>query len=493
VAISTYNGLNIAYDGLVAQRAALEVTANNIANASTAGYTRQVVNLDQPEGIAYASVQSQTTPGQVPQGVTIAGYQRIRDAYTDAQLRSALGQQASQQTQYQQLQTIEQTIPEPSSTGIQTMLSNFFSSWQALANDPTSLATRQAVAQSGVALATSINTAASTLASQKTQVDGQITDQIGQVNTLATQIASLNQQINTIELDGAQMNATTGLISEAGQAPNALLDQRDKLLDQLAGLGNITVTPGAATASATLGTVSVSFGGVALVPTSGAATTLTRATLDGAFNAATPTLTGGTLHGLEITSLNMLNETDPASYPAALDNLAAAITSIVNTQHQAGIDLNGNAGGNFFDTSATPGVGAAISIGVDPAILQNPAAIAAGAPTQGVGSNTNANAIAALQATVTTIGVSSTTLDGFYQALQAGLGAAAQNANTSQSTADTLVNGLTQARASVSGVSMDEELTNMVKFQNAYSAAARVLTALDTDLQTLMTTGLVGR
>jgi flagellar hook-associated protein 1 FlgK len=484
MSISTFNGLNVALRGLLAQQRALDVTTHNIANASTEGYTRQEAVLEAAEPIANVSVWGMIFPGQVGQGVTVASYRRIRDVFNDSQLRDSLAKQSSEDVRYRELHGIELTMPEPSDNGLQALTQQFFTAWHDVGNSPESIAARQALAQSGASLTNAFNHAATSLANQRTNDDTELTAGVAEVNQITSQIAALNQQIGDTVLAGAQLDPVTMAVLKPGQAPNDLLDKRDKLLDDLSKLVNVTSVTIDDQQRATV----VVAGLTVVVPVTGA-TAITRAQVDAAF--ASGALAGGKLHGLEDAWNNMLDESNPTSFAAQLNVLAQSIHDAVNAQHALGTDLNGTAGGLFFDfTSPTAPPGAASRLTMAAGILASPATIAAAKAGEGPGSAGNANAMIALQDAVTT---GSTTFKDYYNGLQSGLGTQALTAKRGLDAQAIVVNGLNDRRQQASGVSLDEEMANMIKFQHAYSAASRVLSAMDDNLSKLInSTGRVG-
>jgi flagellar hook-associated protein 1 len=484
MSISTFNGLNIALSGLLAQQRALDVTTHNIANASTDGYTREEANLEAADPISNVSIWGMTFPGQMGQGVTVDSYQRIRDVFNDVQLRSAFSDQASQDIRYRELHGISLSMPEPSDQGLQALMQKFFNAWHDVSNDPESLAARQALAQSGQSLATAINDAANALTAQRTNDDSELNADVASINSITSQIDQLNIQIGQLTLAGATTDLTTGKVVKPGQVPNDLMDKRDQLLDQLSKMANITSVTYDDQNRAT-----VVVAGQTLVTAGAGSATLTRGQVDTAFGNGN--LTGGNLYGLEDAYTNMLDENVPTSYAAQLNVLAQSLHDAINTQHALGDDLNGNQGGLFFDfTSATAPPGAATRLTMAAGIMADPSTIAAATNGQGPGSAGNANAIIALQDAVTTGG---TTFKDYYNGLQATLGTATQTASRNSDAQGIIVNGLTDRRASSSGVSLDEEMSKMIQYQHAYSAAARVLTTMDDNLNKLINgTGRVG-
>ena len=444
---STFIGLETALRGLVASQSALDTTGNNISNASTPGYSRQVAELQTTP--AFQQVGS----GQLGTGVSVVQYQRIRDNFIDIQYRAQTMRQGSYEAQQSGLSQVEQTLAEPSSNGLSELLSNYWSSWQDVANDPSNMATRQAVISSAQSLADGFNNLSSQLNTIASQTTTQETQTLTQVNTIGTQIAALNTSIQASELGGS--------------TPNNLLDQRDTLIDQLSSLANTSVSPSAG-AAGTLGAVDITFGGATLV-TSNTATTIT---------SPLPNVTSGQLAGMASVVSSI---TDPTTgYLAQLNALAAGLASATNTQNKAGIDLNGNAGGNFFDVTSGNEAG---TISVDAGILAAPGTIAAS--TNGdTGDGSNALAISNLQQASL---VNGATIDTSYQQLVTKIGSDSQQAQTNLDNANSIVASLSNQRQSVSGVSLDEEMTNLVSYQRGYEACAKVMAAMDSMLNTLIT------
>ena len=170
--------------------------------------------------------------------------------------------------------------------------------------------------------------------------------------------------------------------------------------------------------------------------------------------------------------LEVYQNVDPG-LPGRLDKLAVAMHDDVNAVHAQGFDLNGNAGGNYFASATITG---AADFAVDPAILADPSKFAAsGSATAGPGDSTNAFALLGLSDGTTPPPVSTlgSTYDQYYGSFISDLGVAAQSATSTKTTADAVVNTLTAQRQSVSGVSLDEEMTNLIQFQHAYSAGRR--------------------
>jgi flagellar hook-associated protein 1 FlgK len=473
--ISTFNGLNIALSAVQAQQRSLDTTSHNIANASTVGYSRQVSELAARPGLGALSVWGMIIPGQIGQGVEVADVTRIRDMYNDNNLRANYASQGEANVRQTMWQNIESALPEPGANGLQAAMSSFWSSVQNVSTNPEDTGARQALAQSAQALGLSFQTAATELTAQRADVDTQANAMVAQINADAGQIANLNTAI-------AKLKAV-------GQNPNDLLDQRDKLVDELSTLGNTTVTPGPN------GVVTVKLGGVVIVDPSTAtglpASMPTRTTFNTGYP-ATPTvaagLTGGQLKGLLDAYSTTLNPAVSGSIPAKLDQLAISIHDAVNAQHQAGFDKSGTAGGLFFSGATITG---ASQLAVNAAIVTNPSLIAASSTAAGApGDSSNMLALFGIRTAAAPTGSTlGSTFDDFYGGMVSSMGLAAQTANRDVDTADTVVNTLEDRRSQVSGVSLDEEMTNLVKFQHAYSAAGRAMSTLNSMLDTLVNLG----
>jgi len=429
MSIPTLQGLQTALSGLIASQEAIDTTGHNITNANTPGYSRQtaVMRTNTPLPIAAMS-QLTGAGGQMGTGVNVTTFTRIRNAYLDAQYRTQSGTLGAASAEANALGQAQSAFDEPSSSGISSQLSAFWSAWSSLANSPSSEAAREGVVSRGAQLATTLNQLSGQLATISTQATQQYTaiaSPTGEVQSDASQIATLNHQI---------------LLSEqAGQQPNDLLDRRDLLLDKLSELANVTVT------KAANGTDTVSFGDAAKPLVEGTTVNWPQELTKAA---------GGQLGAL----LNVSGPEGPlAGYQSALNEVANDLASTVNALHTK----------TPFFTGATA---ATIKVAVTPAQVQT-------SSTGAVGGNDVAQAIAALRGG---------TADQRYAGLIAKVGSDVQRAEDDQTTSQAVVSAIGNQRTSVSGVSLDEEMTNLISFQRGYEASARTLTAMDQMLETLI-------
>ena len=436
MSIPTLQGLQTALSGLLAEQQALDVTGNNIANSDTEGYSRQTAVLATNNAITIPATSPITGQGaQLGSGVNVETITRIRNTYLDAQYRAQNSALSDASTQSEELAQAQSAFNEPSAASVASQLSTFWNAWNSLADSPTSEAAKAGVVSAGRQLATTLNELSGQLETISQQAGEQyaaLTGPTGEVQDYASQIAQLNGQIKLAE--------------EAGQHPNDMLDRRDLLLDKLSTLAQITVT------EQPDHTDTVSFGGAAEPLVEGTTVNWPQALTESA---------GGKLGAL-------LSLTAPGgeltATQTALDEVAATLANTVNTLHTSTPFFSG-------ETAAT------ISVAVDPAEVQ---ASGSKAP----GGNEVALAIAALRGGAA---------EQAYSTLVERVGSDVKTAQDEQANLQTTLTAISNQRQSVSGVSLDEEMTNLISFQRGYQASARTLTAMDEMLETLIEhTGTVG-
>lgn len=436
MSIPTLQGLQTALSGLLANQEALDVTSNNIANAQTPGYTRQTAVMETNRPLVIASLSPTTGEGaRLGTGVGVAEITRIRDSYLDAQYRAESSTLGEASTTAEVLSQVQSALDEPTSSGLSSQLSAFWTAWNDLANSPSSAAAREGVVTAGKDLASTLKQLSSQVQAASNEATSRfetLTGPKGEVQSDAEQIASLNGQIK--------------LALDAGQQPNELLDRRDQLVDNLSKLANVSVTEHED------GTITLGFG-----------------------NAAEPLVQGGTVHwpqaltsaaGGQLGSLlSLTSAIGPlAGYTASLNEVASALAESVNALQPETPFFSGTTAASI-EVSAT-----AQQIQTGPA----------GEP----GANNLAQSIANLRGGTT---------DQRWSSFVTKVGSDVQSARQTEAGAQAMVTAVQERRQQVSGVSTDEEMTQMVTFQRGYEASARVLTAMDQMLETLIEhTGLVG-
>ena len=450
-----YGSLSVALSSLMASQQALETTANNVANANTPGFSRQRPVLVPGDPVIEGNLSFGT-------GVLIQRLESLRDPILEIQLNQETQQQSKLNTTLGALQQM-QTMFSSSSTGIGADISNFFSSLQQLSPDPSNISLRQAVLTAAGNLATDFNTTAHNLQTQRSNLDLNVVQTVGQINNLTAQIASVDQQIANLE--------------NVHQDASSLVDKQTNLIRQLSGLVDVSViqTEHGIALTTSNGTPLVSGGQSFALTSQTGSNGLQHIFAEG--HDLTSSLTGGSLSGL----IQMRDQQIPGMQ-SSLDQLAAGLATALNTAHQTGFDLNGNAGGNLFVPPPTGGAGAASAMAVaiaDPALL---AASSDGTP----GSNGNLAALTAVHDQPVVSGQKP--LD-FYSNIVFKIGSATSNTSADVDASTLIMQRLQDQRASVSGVSLDEEAANMIKCQTAYQAAARIVTTVNDMLNAAVNLG----
>jgi flagellar hook-associated protein 1 FlgK len=368
-------------------------------------------------------------------------FSRIRDAFLDLQYRAQNMQVGDQQTQSTQLDQVELALSEPGDNGIASQLSKFWNGWADLSNSPDDIAARQALIEQGKNLAATfktVDTQLTTVKSQATAEYAALTGPSGDVQAIASELSTLNAAIKQFTANG--------------DAPNDLMDRRDSLLDKLSKLAQVSVT------DLGNGSIDVNFGDAA-VPLVADTTVTWPQTLSAP---------GGKLGALiDITKAGGTID----SYRADLNQVVATLANAVNLLHNPG-----GTGTNFFNYTAGAEAGS-LTVGVTAATVKTSTSGAAGA-------NDVALAIGGLRGG---------TPDKLYTSFVTRIGGDLQNVQRGESNANVLLNSIEDRRQSTSGVSMDEEMTNLVRFQRGYQASARTMSTMDQMLDTLINrTGIVG-
>ena len=329
----------ISVSALQAFQQAINVTSNNVANASTPGYDRETVNLT--EAIPQSNGAATIGAGVVVSGIDRAFSQAAANQLNTSQ--SSLGQLNALQSYANQIDNLFGTT----AGGLSTALQNFYSAFSDVATNPTSTASRQALLGQAQGVASSFQNASGELNSLNTDVNSRITADVTQINSIAKAISTLNNQI------------VTGTAQNGGQQPNELLDQRDQLVSSLSQLVNISTT------TDTNGALNVFVGNGQPLVLQGQVTGLT--TVANQFNATqleisntassaviSGNITGGDLGGLLSARTQVIN---PAINQ--LGQIATALSQTVNSQQAQGLDLSGKLGAPLFSVGAPLATGSA--------------------------------------------------------------------------------------------------------------------------------------
>lgn len=457
--------LNIARNAIAANQTAVRIASHNIANAGTEGYTRQVAQM--------VETRPDRTPlGRLGTGVRIYDIARVRDALLDSSYRREAGQSASFDLRHELLGRIEEVLGEPSDTGLASSLDAFYGSWSDLAKDPGNAATRSVVIQRAEHVASTLNGFSMSLDQLAQATRGRLETTVQEINRTTEQIAQINGIIVSEEASG-----TTA---------SDLRDQRDRLLDSLSKMGAVrTIERENGTAGVFLENALVVDGSNAR--SIAAAGEPPMVTLGSA--ALRPAAEGSVLGELVATLTTRI----PA-VQGRLDELAEALVVQTNALQTAGFQTNGAAGINLFDPTRTTArnimvVGTSDTLATSDNVAEpfnNRIALA----TAAMRSKPSQNAIAQGIWTPAQAGLLGDSSAGeHYRTTVTELAVKTNLAADSAIVHGTLVEQIETRRKSVSGVSTDEELIKVMQHQQAYTAAARLVTVVDEMMQTVLGLG----
>ncbi|MEZ0537218.1 flagellar hook-associated protein FlgK [Caldicellulosiruptoraceae bacterium PP1] len=522
---SPFYGLEIARSGIFVNRKALEVTGHNVANASTPGYTRQVLNTKSVP--AYSSVSFFDPKFQAGFGADIQSLDQIRDMFLDMQYRNEASREGEYSIKADNLNFIEAIFNEPSDTGISNVLNQFFSALQELSKSPESLTTRALVRQRAQALADTIKKVNQQLEDLQVELNSQVYDRILDINSIASQITDLNKQIFTLEL--------------RGEKANDLRDQRNLLVDKLSKIVDAKAYEDSE------GRFSVFIGNQVLVnhfTYYKLETDKSKITRDSGFDSTgqptqfdvndtlsqqnlydTPGLfvvtwadTGqkvainsGELKGLldlrdgvgglnedTLAGIDVPNENTFTGIPYYLNRLNEFTKKIIeqfNAVHKTGYSLNGTKTNiNFFEPDASnTEFFYAKNIKVSDDIMNDLNNIATTSDVNSLpGGNDLVNKMLQIRSNTTLFNEGS--IEDFVKSLISNLGVDSQGAKNFSENQKAMVTQLDNRRQALSGVSIDEEMTNLIKYQHGYQASARMINVFDEMIDTLVNRlGLVGR
>jgi flagellar hook-associated protein 1 FlgK len=458
--------LSVARTALTAHQAAIGVISHNLANATTEGYSRQRAELIPGRPLM-------TPHGGIGTGVFVNDIARLRDGLLDVGFRDESSGASYWGRRSSLLDQVQSLHGDINTAGLNSALDTFWNSWSDLTNNPGDLTARTVVRQAGEQVAQQIRRLSQGMDGIAASTKLQLGQEAVMVNRYTTEIAALNRRIVAAEAGGAT----------AGD----LRDARDLAVDRLAGLASIQVV------ERSNGTVAVNIAGIGIVDGDDAVPVQVTSAAGVWSLRSTRGATIGPVGGSIGASMDVLNSDIPRA-KAQLDQLARALVSSVNDIHRTGVNPLGETAVLFFDDLGDIANVTAGTLSLSAAVKADARAIAAGTgavdadtgdPVYAAGRNDIAIVLAALRETpIAALGNRS--IANTYAASVSNLGGEVRAASDSANTHNVLVSQADTRRSSVSGVSIDEELVQLIRFQNAYSAAARIVTAADEMLQTIL-------
>lgn len=460
------SAFSVVSGALDADQAALDVVANNVANANTTGYTEETPNWQENDpvsigGLSYGS------------GVTMTGATSARDTVLEErldqqqQLASASSTRLTALNSVQALFTVASSSSSSSTAGnIGTDLTNFFDSYSTLQGDPSNNSYREAVLSAASTLASDVSGAAGSLETQRSALDQEASGVASQVNSLTSAIAQLNQQIISTSPD-----------SDAG----TLEDQRQEdlsQLSQLVGINQIQTEDNSLSITTTSGQILVS-GNSSNQLTTGMVNGVTDFFVGG--TDITSDLAGG---GGQLGGYLTARDQDIPSVLSSLDQLAYSVSTEVNQVNNNGTDLAGdtaNAGNIFSEPTQISGSALAMSV-----VMTDPNHIAATSSTGGSGDNSNAVAMASLSSETIVNGQTPTD---YYANFVSTLGARVSEVQTENTAQEASVTQLQTQNNEISSVNLNDEASTMSTLETSYQAASKVFTMLNTIMASVLNLG----
>ncbi len=463
--LGLFGALNLASRSLATQQEAMSVAGQNMANVNNSAYARE-------QAVIQTSASISTPAGQEGTGADVVSITEVRNSLLDNQIQSensVTGSFTAQQTALQNAEaylgeqlssssTTSSSASTSSSNGLAAMLSKLFNSFSSMTTGSGDPAT--------------VVQAAQEVTNQFNQVSANLSQVRGNLNTsIQNGVASCNQDLNEI----AALNQQIVQAEAGGGTANDLVDKRQQTIENLAGLVNISTT------AQSDGSVNISIGGVSMVAGSSAVNGLQTYDAGGGQlliqdkNSATSlSVTGGSIAG-NITARDGALSTLQTS----LDTLASQLATQVNNIYSAGYDSSGGTGQLFFTGND------AASIGVNSALVSDPSQFQ-DSSTAGAGGDTKIALALANLSTQTIAALGNQSLSQSYSQTVTSLGNAIDAATTQLDTSQTISTSLTNQRSSESGVSIDQEMTNLLQYQKAYEASGQLVTTLDKMMETVL-------
>ena len=462
-------GFEIAKSGMNAARNQLNVTAHNLANVGTTGYSRQqAVQVTKPT-IHSLGVTDRLGSGYMGQGTTIETINRIRNDFLDSEYRNYLSIYNYNSYMSQGYSYIENIINEPSDSALSSNISTFWNSLSELGSKPTDLSARAAFVQSALSFTTAINSISDKTQQLKSQYTQELESIVHKINIITNELSDLNKEIIDLE--------------SIGNPANDLRDQRDLLIDELSKLVDIDTYENGN------GAISILAGGKLLV---GENTKRQISLTVDENNNSLKVIWSEELDQFEMkgghlkAALSSINEVIN-NFENDLNDMITTLANRFNEVHKQGFDLNRDGGLDFFVSSDGEPINIR-NLTINKDILNDPTLLALSKDADLDGDNSNLNDLLAIkdEKILTPTGNINVNIGEFYNFTIAKIGLNSKSfQQAALNTKGTLDEVATQ-KSSVSGVSMDEETANLVMFQQAYNASAKVLQTVGEMLDTLI-------
>ncbi|MEO5971226.1 MAG: flagellar hook-associated protein FlgK [Bdellovibrionia bacterium] len=465
------NIFNTGYSGLTASRAGMATSGHNISNAGTEGFSRQRIVTE-----ALVPDNSGKSANAVGRGVRVARVERLNDEYLEKQIRNGQREMSHHEEKEMGLRQVEDIFNEMNGDDINHQVTKFFNDFRQLSNEPESRAVREALRESTHAMSSNFRSIRKQLEEVRTHFDSRVESYVGEANLLAGQVAELNKRIRLSDL--------------AGGTPNDLMDKRDMALKKLASLMDI------ATQKDNHGNISVDIRGAGSLLTEDIVRPLSiertpaddQGKSDGSLSIrAEGNVTASITHQIRGGKLGALIEVRDKTITGLvdrLDEMAFTLINSVNDIHSQGVTTDGNSGINFFKPVENKEK-AAEYLALSDDVLADVNNIVTADLADAPGDNRVALAISKLQ-NEKMMGDGHSTMEEWYNSIVSDVGVASSKNKFAMNQQKDIMTQLEKMRDQISGVSVDEETANLMQFQHAFEASAKVVQVADEMLKTIL-------
>ena len=458
MSFSLLGGLEAGKRALLSHQHSLTSIGHNIANVSTAGYSRQQVMLE-------SSKPYEDTTGTYGTGVQVATVRQIRDLFLTAQYREENGELGRWDAMDRTMSQVENIFTEPNENQLNDLMDNFFNAWQNLTTAADSQTARSSIREQAMLLINALQQASRRLSTVIDNLDDDVSGGVEELNKMASQISDINQEIAFMEV--------------GGNKANDLRDRRDYLIDQLSRKVDVTqIEESTGSVRVFIGAMEyIGSGHYSALDTETEATEIT--TVQQIIWKGTGTRLG--VVGGELSSLIEARDVVIPDYINRLDALVYRLVTEVNALHRVGYGSNNQTGVNFFDPNGLT----AATIDLSQEVKNSLANVAASSAADSPGNNQIALSIAQLKS-AQVMENGSSTMSEYYYSLIGLIGTRAEEATDTKENYELVLEQLEFSRQSIQGVSLDEEMTNLIQAQHAYDAAAKVIMTIDDALGTIV-------
>lgn len=460
------NVMQTGLSGMVAAKTAIATTGHNITNANSEGFSRQRVELK--GNTPNPSLAARNVVGQ---GVAIASVSRVNDEYLEKKIRNGTTSLSEMEEKDMHLNQLEDVFNELNDDGLNRLMANFFNQFRKLANDPDNEAVRQSVREASQAMVNDFKRLRQEVVDVSKHIDNRIEAYSKDINSLVDECGQLNVEIKKVEMGG-------------GASANDLKDRRDVVLKKIASYMSVS------THTDKDGSIHIDIPKIGPLLTAhpkGEEFSVERSPRDAqgkpenAYDVLTSSYAGSnvthSIKGGKMGALLDVRDKTVGSILDRLDELAFSVTTAVNDLHRQGFTRNGGTGVEFFKNLQTK-ERAAEYLDMSAAVKENVNNIAAAAIPDAPGDNRIATALGSIQG-LRILNGGKSTADDFYNSIVNDVGIISSRNKTAMSQEKTVMTQLGKMRDQLSGVSLDEETANLLQFQQAFGASAKVIQVAD--------------